>query len=329
MRIVQLSDSLGQRRVALVDDPHLRLLEDVRTVYELAQDAIRRRQSLSEAVNQALGQETESYERVREESRLLLPFDHPDPHRLWATGTGLTHLGSATSRNAMHAAGSEAEETLTDSMKLFRDGLANGRKVGEQPGSLPEWFFKGNGLSAVPPGGVFPLPAYAHDGGEEAEIVGLYLNDEAGQPYRLGFALGNEYSDHVLEKQNYLYLAHSKLRGYSFGPELLLGELPAEVRGVSRVWRDGAVRWEREFLSGEAHMSHNLANLEHHHFQYPLFRQPGDAHVHFFGAAVLSFSDGLRVQSGDTFELRASVFGEPLRNTVEAVPPESVRVRLL
>ncbi len=328
MRILQLSDHRGQRRVALVDDGRLRLLDGVSTVYELAQTAIRRQQSLSEAVTQTLGLETESYERVREESRLLLPFDHPNPQRLWATGTGLTHVGSATSRNTMHTA--EAGETgLTDSMKLFRDGLANGRKVGEQPGSLPEWFYKGNGLSAVPPGGALPLPAYALDGGEEAEIVGLYLNDEAGQPYRLGFALGNEYSDHVLEKQNYLYLAHSKLRGYSFGPELRLGELPAEVRGVSRLWRNGVVLWEREFLSGEAHMSHNLANLEHHHFQYPLFRQPGDAHAHFFGAAVLSFSDGLRVQPGDTFELLAPVFGHSLRNTVESVPPESVRVGLL
>ena len=326
MRIIQFFDLRGQRRVALVEGDYLRLLDGIRTVYEIAQRAIRRQQPLDEAVRQTIGQETESYERVREDGRLLLPFDHPDPYRFWATGTGLTHLGSATSRNAMHTAG---ESALTDSMKLFRDGLARGRMVDDQPGSLPEWFFKGNGLSAVPPGGALPLPGYALDGGEEAEIVGLYLNDDAGQPYRVGFALGNEYSDHVLEKQNYLYLAHSKLRAYSFGPELRLGELPAEVRGVSRIWRDGAVRWEREFLSGEAHMSHNLANLEHHHFQYPLFRQPGDAHCHFFGAAVLSFSDGVPAQPGDVFELNVPLFGQPLRNPLVAVPSEPVRVRAL
>lgn len=326
MRIVQLTDAQGQRRVAQVEGERLRLLDNVRSVYELAQEAIRRRQLLSEVVTGALSRETESYEGVQAEQRLLLPFDHPDPYRLWATGTGLTHLGSAASRNAMHAAD---EGVLTDSMKLFRDGLANGRKVDEQPGSLPEWFFKGNGLSAVPPGGALPLPAYALDGGEEAEIVGLYLNDGDGRPHRVGFALGNEFSDHVLEKQNYLYLAHSKLRAYSFGPELLLGELPPEVRGVSRVWRGGSVLWEREFLSGEAHMSHNLANLEHHHFQYPLFRQSGDVHIHFFGAAVLSFSEGVRAQPGDVFELSVPVFGEPLRNPLVAAAAESVGVGLL
>jgi hypothetical protein len=32
-------------------------------------------------------------------------------------------------------------------------------------------------------------------------------------PRRVGFALGNEFSDHTLEKKNYLYLAHSKGRG--------------------------------------------------------------------------------------------------------------------
>lgn len=326
MNLVQLTDAQGRRRVARVEGERLRLLDSVRSVYELAQAALQRQQPLVAAVEQALGEATESYERVRQEDRLLLPFDHPDPYRLWATGTGLTHLGSAASRNAMHAAD---EATLTDSMKLFRDGLANGRLVGDRPGSLPEWFFKGNGLSAVRPGGALPLPAFALDGGEEAEIVGLYLNDGDGRPHRVGFALGNEYSDHVLEKQNYLYLAHSKLRAYSYGPELLLGELPAEVRGVSRVWRGGSVVWEREFLSGEAHMSHNLDNLEHHHFQYPLFRQPGDAHVHFFGAAVLSFADGVRAQPGDSFELSVPAFGEPLRNSLVAEPPESVQVGLL
>ncbi|MCZ2500469.1 GguC protein, partial [Xylophilus sp. Kf1] len=111
-----------------------------------------------------------------------------------------------------------------------------------------------------------------------------------GRPFRLGFALANEFSDHVTERGNYLWLAHSKLRVASFGPELRVGELPADVRGTSRLVRDGAVIWEKPFLSGEANMSHSLANLEHHHFKYDLFRRPGDVHVHFFGTATLSFA---------------------------------------
>ena len=58
--------------------------------------------------------------------------------------------------------------------------------------------------------------------------------------------------------------------------------------------RDGKTLWEKPFLTGEANMSHTLANLEHHHFKYALFRRPGDVHVHFFGTATLSFADGIR-----------------------------------
>src|SRR5205085_1363555 len=81
-----------------------------------------------------------------------------------------------------------------------------------------------------------------------------------GTPHRVGFALGNEFSDHVTEQQNYLYLAHSKLRVCSIGPALRVGPLPAHVEGHTRL-RDasGAVRWEKPFVSGEANMSHTVA----------------------------------------------------------------------
>ena len=61
-------------------------------------------------------------------------------------------------------------------------------------------------------------------------------------------------------------------------------------------------------------MSHSIANLEHHHFKYALFRQPGDVHVHFFGTATLSFADGITTEQGDVFEIEAPDFGLPLRN---------------
>ncbi len=52
-------------------------------------------------------------------------------------------------------------------------------------------------------------------------------------------------------------------------------------------------------------MSHTIANLEHHHFKYALFRRPGDVHVHFFGTATLSFADGIKTEAGDVFEIAA------------------------
>ncbi len=153
--------------------------------------------------------------------------------------------------------------------------------------------------------------------------------DAEGAPVRVGFALGNEFSDHVTERQNYLYLAHSKLRPSSFGPELLVGDLPADVRGVSRIRRGKEVVWEKPFLSGEQNMSHSIANLEAHHFKYRLFRRPGDVHVHFFGTATLSFSDGIKTQKGDVFEIEAEPFGLPLRNRLAGGKAEKVKVRAL
>ena len=130
----------------------------------------------------------------------------------------------------------------------------------------------------------------------------------------LGFALANEFSDHVTERGNYLWLAHSKLRPAALGAELLLGRLPDDIKGTSRILRDDRLLWEKPFLSGEANMSHSIANLEHHHFKYRLFRRPGDLHVHFFGTATLSFAEGVTTRDGDVFEVSAPPFLLPLRN---------------
>ncbi len=244
--------------------------------------------------------------------KLLSPIDHADPAHLLVSGTGLTHLGSAEGRDKMHKASAAGQ--ATDSMRMFLEGLAGGKPDGDAPGQQPEWFYKGDGSILVAPGAPLTMPDFAQDGGEEPEIAGVYIIDAAGTPVRLGFVLGNEFSDHVTERHNYLWLAHSKLRQAALGPELLLGELPTSVRGTSRILRDGKLLWEKAFLSGEANMSHSIANLEHHHFKYAQFRRAGDLHVHFFGTATLSFGDGVATQDGDVFEIEADAFTLPVRN---------------
>ena len=261
---------------------------------------------------------------------MLPPLDHPDPAHLYVTGTGLTHLGSASARDAMHKSDQQAVETpLTDSMKMFRMGLEAGKPAKGQEGVQPEWFYKGNGTIVAAPGAPIPSPAFAKDAGEEPEIAGIYVINKKGVPFRLGYALGNEFSDHVTERVNYLWLAHSKLRWCSFGPEVRIGDLPASVEGTSRILRQGKVVWEKPFLSGEDHMSHTIANLEHHHFKYELFRQPGDVHVHMFGTATLSFADGVRTEPGDVFEISERQFGLPLRNSVAWDKAEKLTIKTL
>jgi hypothetical protein len=292
-----------------------RVLNATTSVYELAMAAIMAGDGIAAEVGRrGLGAEVDLAGAVFD-----LPVSHADPAHLHLTGTGLTHLGSASARDAMHAK-LEGAETLTDSMKMFRMGLEGGRPAAGAVGAQPEWFYKGNGHAAVAPGAALEAPGFAEDGGEEPEIAGLYLIGPDGRPHRIGWALGNEFSDHVTERVNYLWLAHSKLRVASYGPEILVGDLPADVRGTSRILRGGKTLWEKPFLSGEANMSHTIANLEHHHFKYGIFCQPGDLHVHFFGTATLSFADGVKTEAGDVFEIEVADFGQPLRNTLSFAP---------
>ncbi|HWP19086.1 MAG TPA: AraD1 family protein [Burkholderiaceae bacterium] len=318
MRLIQYLDDRGEPRVGVVSDDGLavRVLQAHRSTYALGCAAIERGLSIDALLGHEPLGPPRPYGELQELGRLLPPLTHPDPAHCLVSGTGLTHLGSAATRDAMHHKLQGEETALTDSMRMFKWGLEGGRPTGGEPGVQPEWFYKGDGGILAAPGAALVAPAFGLDAGEEPELVGLYVIGPDGTPHRLGYAIGNEFSDHVTERQNYLYLAHSKLRACAVGPELRTGALPADLQGTSRIRRDGQVLWERPFATGEAHMSHTLANLEYHHFKYPQHRRPGDVHLHFFGTATLSFADGVRTQPGDRFEIELPALGAPLVNTL-------------
>jgi len=329
MRLIQFTTSDGVRAVGRIaaDGAPLERLAGIETTYQLAERAIADKAGLADLAAGLSAAGTEDYDALVAEKRLLAPIDHPDSAHLLVTGTGLTHLGSAATRDSMHQKVATADvETLTDSMKMFRMGLEGGKPAPGQAGVQPEWFYKGDGSFVAAPEQPLTMPAFAEDGGEEPEVAGIYVIGPDGTSYRLGFALANEFSDHVMERQNYLWLAHSKLRPLSFGPELRVGPLPETVEGTSRIRRGGQVIWEKPFLSGEANMSHTIANLEAHHFKYAAFRRPGQVHVHSFGTATLSFADGIKVEPGDVFEIESAAFGRALRNPLAVAAAETVGV---
>jgi len=328
MLLSQIGNPDGSITVVAREGKEAYAVREARSVYDLVQACIASGRPDLSAHVAALGfGPALDLERAYDEGRLLPPITHPDPSHLHLTGTGLTHLGSAATRDAMHQKAAD-EAKLTDSMRMFRMGIDGGKPADGTPGVQPEWFYKGNGHTLATPGGPLVSPDFADDAGEEPEIAGIYVIGQDGTPFRVGFALSNEFSDHVMERQNYLYLAHSKLRPASFGPEIRIGEPPADVRGKSRIHRGGKVIFEKPFLSGEANMSHSIANLEHHHFKYGLFRHPGDVHVHMFGTATLSFADGIATQPGDEFEIEAADFGLPLRNRLAVNASGSARHRV-
>jgi hypothetical protein len=333
LRIVQLSNADQGRRVAVVDEPRLRLLRECSSVYELATSAIRSKRRLRERIEDLTSAEQLDYGEVyagHSAWRLLSPIDHPEPSRCHVMGTGLTHKGSAENRDSMHvmaqsvagvydpgnAGLAEAGYSVTDSMKMFQIGLEGGRPEPGRIGAAPEWFYKGTGTILRVHNEPLTVPPHGLDGGEEAEIAGVYVIGDDGTPHRIGLTQGNEFSDHVLESKNYLYLAESKLRDCALGPELVIEPNFDDLPGRSKIERGGKVIWEAPQASGERWMCHSLANLEHHHFKHAEHRRPGDVHIHFLGADMFSFKERLRLEDGDVMTIAFEGFGRPLRNPI-------------
>jgi hypothetical protein len=327
-RLIQVKKG-SFRRVALVEEPEVRLLDSCSSIFELAHIAIETGIGLIDVARKRARHEGIEYDPIyRGESdwKLLPAIDQPEePARCLISGTGLTHLGSAQNRQSMHAS---QEEGLTDSMKMFRWGVEGGRPSPGQIGTPPEWFYKGNGCVLRAHGEPLDIPCYADDGGEEAEIAGVYVIGPNGQPYRVGLAIGNEFSDHAFEKKNYLNLASSKLRTCALGPELVLDPEFAAVPVSVTIERNGEILWSKAFRSGESEMCHSLANIEHHHFKYAAHRRAGDIHIHFLGTDCLSFSDNVRLTDGDVMQVAVEAYGRPLRNSVrvDKAIPEPVNV---
>jgi hypothetical protein len=216
----------------------------------------------------------------------------------------------------MHQAAVPKATELTPSMQMYQWGVEKGRPEPGQIGIQPEWFYKGSGAILRAHGQPLEAPGFADDGGEEPEVAGVYLVSESGQPFRVGFTTGNEFSDHQMERKNYLYLAPSKLRTCAIGPELILDASFQDVHGTVRIRRQDRTLWEHTIATGEANMVHSLANLEFHQFKYPAHRRPGDVHIHFFGADAFSFGEGVELENGDIMEVHWERYGRPLCNPI-------------
>jgi hypothetical protein len=318
MRIVQLK-SKEKQAVALVNEPDLVLINNFESVFNLANYAIENNESLIKLINKNLSDSKINYDEVyndNSEWKLMPPIHHPvDPRFCMLSGTGLTHMASAENRDHMHKA---AEKNVaTDSMKMYLLGLEGGKPPKGQIGIQPEWFYKGNGTLLKGYNEALYIPNYGNDGGEEPELAAVYINDKNGQPHRIGFATGNEFSDHVMEKKNYLYLAPSKIRNCSIGPELVLIDSIESVQGTVAIKRDNTIVWQKEVKTGEANMCHSLENLEYHHFKYQNHRVAGDLHIHFLGTQAFSFGAGITLNEGDIMEVKWENMGRALKNILK------------
>ena len=102
MRLVQFELSNGERRVGVVERALIREVQDARSVRDLALAAIEAGVNLEQQVQtHGLGS-SHDYPELLANLRILPPLDHPDPAHMLVSGTGLTHLGSASARDKMH-----------------------------------------------------------------------------------------------------------------------------------------------------------------------------------------------------------------------------------
>jgi hypothetical protein len=94
----------------------------------------------------------------------------------------------------MHLAdAAKAAESVTDSMRMFQWGIEGGRPAAGEIGIAPEWFYKGNGFMLQAPFSPLTIPAYAEDGGEEAELAGIYVVGEDVHRIALGWPRGTNF----------------------------------------------------------------------------------------------------------------------------------------
>jgi hypothetical protein len=318
MHLIQFTHPKHGRRVGIIEEPNVILLsKGITSSYQLFNEIINNNKSSLQTIDALKTTEVIKYDVVyhsKDGFRIFPPMDCVDPMYCIISGTGLTHKASAENRQKMHD--QQKAASLTDSMKMYILGEEGGKPNDNEIGVQPEWFYKGNGLNLKGHSESLVVPNYANDGGDEPEVAGVYLISAEGNPHRIGFVQGNEFSDHIMERKNYLYLAPSKLRNCSIGPELVLAIEFNAIPGKVNIYRKEKVLWSKALITGESAMAHSLANLEYHHFKYEQHRIPGQLHIHFFGAGAFSFGENVALQAGDEMSVSFENMGRPLVNPI-------------
>ncbi|NKC15666.1 MAG: FAH family protein [Gammaproteobacteria bacterium] len=308
LRLVQYLHEDGVRRVAIAKDRQTLLpIAVTDSVYGLAHRAVAEGKTLAALAEELATDGADDYQAAIASGRVLVPLDHPvDPAHCLVSGTGLTHIGIGAARQerlAQLRGPAPAHEPATSALQ--RSALAGGQ---------PQWFYKGDGDALIATGEDVAHPAFGSDLSDEADIAALFIIDAQGRVWRVGYALANAFTDHVLDQQNPLLTGHAKLRACALGPELLTGGLPATVRGMARIQRAGQTLWKTAFICGQDALTHPIDELIAQHFKYRQFRRPGDVHVHLLGAAAQSFAAGIRTQADDCFAVESPDFGLALTN---------------
>lgn len=302
-----IGDILPNRRIRLFNKPC--------SLLDVVKASLKKDQPLSQYIADNLSNTYLDIVDMASPAFTFKAISHHHPMSTWVGGTGLTHKNRAAIRK--HMEGRDARnEALSDSEKIYMAGVHDGKKQLSKEGARPEWFFKGHAEQIVTSGEVLPIPSHDIGGGEEAELVGVYYIDEHKHAHRLGFCLGNEFSDHTLERENHFYISQCKLRSFAVGSELMIGELPLSVQLTSSIYRDEKLFWHAEIATGQENMIHSYDNIESHVFRHAQFMMPDTLYYHFMGTSYISYIDGITMEDKDIVKIESECFKFPLINQI-------------
>jgi hypothetical protein len=192
----------------------------------------------------------------------------------------------------------------------FDHPIEPGRCLVSSAGATPRttWNYQGSGASLYGHGEPIPVVLPGASPATPGDLAAVYVIGPDRAPRRVGVTPGN------------------RSRFSSIGPELTLeADLPS-VEGCVRVIRKRRKVWEEMLTSAGAPLLLALAAIEPDHFESADYRQPGDAHVHFFGDRFFGAREGTTLKDGDEVVVEYENLGRALRNPIQMEQPAARRV---
>ncbi|WP_329563724.1 FAH family protein [Kitasatospora sp. NBC_01266] len=190
-------------------------------------------------------------------------------------------------------------------------------KVDAGTQAQPNWFLKGLGDVLKVSGDELRVPAGAVSVTEEAEVVLVYVTDEAGAARYAGYTFGNDLTDIGRFRQHNGHLSYAKLCDAAVAPWLFLGPPPASVTGEVTIERAGREAWRAGFSTGTDAMHYRIADILPGLFAHRALLHPGRVHYVYLGADRSSFHGGFRIADGDRVTLDFAEHGVVVSNTID------------
>lgn len=313
MNILQFCKN-NSNYVGIINGTIVNYIKKSISIYELAINSIKEELKLSDYIKKNFTFDELDYNEIANNYSFTLPMMPHDLNHCFVSGFGLTHFNSVLLKYDANRGG-----RFADAQRVYLNGLDRGKPKDNEVGSRPGWFYKGNGHNLIKTGESLSVFNDSVHVGEEPELAFIYLIGKNKIPYRVGFCLGNELTDHGLEDDSAYYIAQSKFLSGAINSEICIGALPEKLLGTVEIFKNDEKKWSSDFCTGSSKMIHSLENLEYYYFRNNMNLNENDVHFLFLGVDRMSFSDGYTIEPDSEIVISSDTFKTKLVNTVRQV----------